>query len=624
MERFSGAKRQKVLTSDKFYYVPLLETLKLLLTQKDVQKEVTSLHQSGSKLEDFCDGSMYKTHPLFTSDPLALQVIGYYDELEVVNPIGSYVKKHKLGCLFFTLGNIRPQFRSTLKAIYVLAIGRNQDISKYGLDALLAPFVDDLKTLYLDGITVDIGGKECTFHGGLLAFLADNLAAHLVGGFKGSFSFARRICRSCMITTDLAQECFVETNCQLRSAEEHEEQCEYLNGPLYNHFSVNFGINRRSIMEDVPGFSVATCMPHDIMHDLFEGAVPLELKLLMAHCVQCGYFTIPELNSRMERYDFSENRPCLIDPAVIRNPTKGKVRQTASQMSTLLHEFPLLVGDKVPRDDKHWQSLMLLLRICKIALAPFCTRDTIPYLSVLIEEKLSVFSTLYPDAKIIPKLHYMVHLPTQIQLFGPLVHSWCMRQEAKLSFIKKASQRGNFKNICKTVISKHQLWLCYMIECNTHLLYPKVELSAKVSCVTFAAEPAHIQDELMNIAPFVCPDTSVNHPKWINVHSVTYNSGTFVLLKYDEMEPKFGKILDIITVDSDDITVDSDDIIVLFFVQVYLAYAFDSHYDAFVVKSTGRFVYVPLGNLAHYRPVNIRKGFSVSDANLYISLHCTY
>ena len=148
MEQFSGTKRRKVLRSDTFYYVSLLDTLKLLLTNKEIQNEVTSPHHSSTKLEDFCDGSLFKTHPLFSWDPLALQIIGYYDELEVVNPIGSYVKKHKLGCLFFTLANIRPQFCSTLKGIFVVCVGRYEDISSYGLDAFLEPFVD-LKTLLM-------------------------------------------------------------------------------------------------------------------------------------------------------------------------------------------------------------------------------------------------------------------------------------------------------------------------------------------------------------------------------------------------------------------------------------------------------------------------------------------
>ena len=48
-------------------------------------------------------------------------------------------------------------------------------------------------------------------------------------------------------------------------------------GDFGAHYSTNFGINRRSVLEDVPAFSVVTGIPHDIMHDLFEGVVPFEL-----------------------------------------------------------------------------------------------------------------------------------------------------------------------------------------------------------------------------------------------------------------------------------------------------------------------------------------------------------
>ena len=53
VEQFSGTKRRKVLRSDTFYYVSLLDTLKLLLTNKEIQSEVTSPHHSSTKLEDF-------------------------------------------------------------------------------------------------------------------------------------------------------------------------------------------------------------------------------------------------------------------------------------------------------------------------------------------------------------------------------------------------------------------------------------------------------------------------------------------------------------------------------------------------------------------------------------------
>ena len=64
----------------------------------------------------------------------------------------------------------------------------------------MAPFVEDVKTLYCNGLTVSVGGVDHVLHGGLLDFIADNLAAHLVGGFKQSMSFALRICRGCIMT----------------------------------------------------------------------------------------------------------------------------------------------------------------------------------------------------------------------------------------------------------------------------------------------------------------------------------------------------------------------------------------------------------------------------------------
>lgn len=52
------------------------------------------------QLGDYCDGEQFQSHPLFSADPHALQIILYYDDLEVCNPIGSYSKVHKLGTLF--------------------------------------------------------------------------------------------------------------------------------------------------------------------------------------------------------------------------------------------------------------------------------------------------------------------------------------------------------------------------------------------------------------------------------------------------------------------------------------------------------------------------------------------
>ena len=60
--------------------------------------KIFSSHQRQDEfIEDFCDGSMFKSHPLFKDEPLALQVIAYYDDVEVCNPLGSHHGTNKLG-----------------------------------------------------------------------------------------------------------------------------------------------------------------------------------------------------------------------------------------------------------------------------------------------------------------------------------------------------------------------------------------------------------------------------------------------------------------------------------------------------------------------------------------------
>ena len=53
-------------------------------------------------MADMCDGEAFRSHPLYGIDPQALQVILYYDDLEICNPLGSSVKKHKLGMYRYT------------------------------------------------------------------------------------------------------------------------------------------------------------------------------------------------------------------------------------------------------------------------------------------------------------------------------------------------------------------------------------------------------------------------------------------------------------------------------------------------------------------------------------------
>lgn len=82
---------------------------------------------------------------------------------------------------------------------------------------------------------------------------------------KESMSFARRICRSCMAITERIQSHFLETDFELRTPQNHQIQFQALSGIARSEKSVEYGINCRSSLGDIPNFSVVHNIPHDII-----------------------------------------------------------------------------------------------------------------------------------------------------------------------------------------------------------------------------------------------------------------------------------------------------------------------------------------------------------------------
>ena len=165
-------------------------------------------------------------------------------------------------------------------------------------------------------------------------------------------------------------------------------------------------------------------------------------------------------------------------------------------MMTLVCNFPLIIGDKIPEFDNHWQLFLVLIRICSIAIAPSCTFDLITYLKSLIKKYLFMFCQLYPATRLIPKQHYMIQYPSQMRRYGPLIHTWTMHQESKLSFFKRASCFSNYKNVPKTVAQRHQFWFSHQVLTNPCLLTPQLEISPKQTSNLLSCEDNYVQAEL--------------------------------------------------------------------------------------------------------------------------------
>jgi hypothetical protein len=286
----------------KGYYIDLFDSLSALLSNASVFDEVKSNSvrvRNDDIMVDLCDGSFHKNHPLYLEHPLSLQIMLYYDDLEVCNPLGSCAGIHKLGVFYYSLCNIRPQFRSRLPSVQLLALAYANDIHKYGVNELLGPFVEQMKLLGSDnGVQLNVNGNPVQVHGAVLCVCGDTPASNFLGGFKEGVGYSLRKCQCCLAVTENMRTEFHSGGFITRDKASHDHHCTLIEGDVNGRggFSTTYGINNRSLLCDLPYFDVTKCLPYDIMHTLFEGVGQHTLNCLYKHLVDDGLLSLDSIN----------------------------------------------------------------------------------------------------------------------------------------------------------------------------------------------------------------------------------------------------------------------------------------------------------------------------------------
>ena len=81
-----------------------------------------------------------------------------------------------------------------------------------------------------------------------------------------------------------------------------------------------YGVSRDSILNTSQFFHIVDGLCPDIMHDVLEGALPYEVKLLIRYCIQEGYFSLQVLNSRLRSFAYGQDtrdKPAQISAATM-------------------------------------------------------------------------------------------------------------------------------------------------------------------------------------------------------------------------------------------------------------------------------------------------------------------
>ena len=112
-----------------------------------------------------------------------------------------------------------------------------------------------------------------------------------------------------MSSSETAKEQFLEEQFVLRDRSTHENHCTSLEGSASHHFSLTYGVTRKSILQDVNHFSVAgETLAHDIMHNLLEGVLPYETKALLKYCLQMKYFSLEVLINDSDTFSLNTQK----------------------------------------------------------------------------------------------------------------------------------------------------------------------------------------------------------------------------------------------------------------------------------------------------------------------------
>lgn len=180
------------------------------------------------------------------------------------------------------------------------------------------------------------------------------------------------------------QECFSAKDFTSRLSNSHEEKCRLLeqapNDELRHHYSVVFGINRRSILCDFPFFDVTQMLPQDVMHVVLEGVLPLDLKLFVKYCVQENFISLDALNKGIDSFPYgyyqSKNIPKPISENVV-NDNASHLTDDAIKMWTLCRILPYLVKDIIPVDNDHWQNMRQILQKGHICLSQVISLESV-------------------------------------------------------------------------------------------------------------------------------------------------------------------------------------------------------------------------------------------------------
>lgn len=607
-----------------FQYIPIIETLKLVLSNKEVmdfvQNEKDCSH--ADKYDDcictYRTCKSFKNHEFLQKFSKAIRIKFYFDEFLPNNPLGAKTHGNKIAAFYCSFQNLPNHLKNFIGNVHTVLLAYNCDVEKYGFYNILEPFVADLKRLESDqGVECKINNQNFVLRATLVAFCGDTLAANALLGFLGPG--ANRFCRLCTICrNDLYTRSFCKN--KERTVEQHEACLASIHNAKTQTESDNLrtasGIKTHCILNESKHFHCTQNFVMDILHDFLEGQFMYGLKLVIAKFILDDRYKIDldEFHSRLLNFPYgpidAKNKPSLtFTLSNLKKVHEHKIQQSASQVRCLIRVLPFIIADKINENDMYLRFLLNMGKILQIVFAPKITRSIIFILESLIIDHDKEFREAFPDADIINKLHHLFHYVTCTIMSGPSEEYNCFIFEARHKFLRAIARNcNNYINLISTIAKISQMSQAAVWGKKKNVVRQK-----------FWYTTAHeVTIENLENGPIVSSkdfrkSAVVKKTYHLKIFSYEYNVGSFVVINSGtgsgNQMPLFGKIVEIFIYEDNAYIV----------IEEWQSDSLDEPLNAYRIRSRQQLAVVKVDDLCDSKSIDAWKSYR--DNDLFIALH---
>jgi len=244
---------------------------------------------NNSNLSSFLNGSTWKNIKNNFPGKTIFPIFLYYDDAEMGNPLGSHSGIHKMGCIYYTVPALPPEYLSSLDNIFPGYLFHSSDrgAQKFDNETMFSALISTLIDLQENGVTIIINYVQIKIYFVLSLILGDNLGLNSMLGFVESFA-ANHYCRICRSHKRDLQNMIKE------SVESNRNQNNYELDILKASVSET-GINERCVFNKIPSYHVIVNSVCDFMHDVTEGVARYDMAVIINYLISNKYFSLEDL-----------------------------------------------------------------------------------------------------------------------------------------------------------------------------------------------------------------------------------------------------------------------------------------------------------------------------------------